>query len=98
MKPTGDIILITGANGRIGTALMKRLSERFDNVVGLQQDIRFLILLDCCIVNMKCFLVRRARFLTIDPYIGHLRFLPRSSHHRQSPAKSELLSHENTLR
>ena len=29
MKPTGDIVLITGANGRIGTALMKRLSERF---------------------------------------------------------------------
>ena len=30
MKPTADIVLITGANGSIGTALMKRLSERFD--------------------------------------------------------------------
>jgi nucleoside-diphosphate-sugar epimerase len=29
-----DIILITGSNGRIGTAVMKRLRERFDNVVG----------------------------------------------------------------
>ncbi|MHB8622875.1 MAG: SPW repeat domain-containing protein [Sulfuricaulis sp.] len=34
MKPNGDIVLITGANGRIGAALMRRLSERFDNVVG----------------------------------------------------------------
>ena len=37
MKPTGDIVLITGANGRIGTALMRRLSERFDNVVGFDR-------------------------------------------------------------
>ena len=29
-----DIILITGSNGRIGSAVMKRLRERFDNVVG----------------------------------------------------------------
>lgn len=34
MNPKGDIVLITGSNGRIGTALMKRLRERFDNVVG----------------------------------------------------------------
>jgi len=37
MKPTGDIVLITGANGRIGTALMRRLRERFDNVVGFDR-------------------------------------------------------------
>ncbi len=37
MKPTGDIVLITGANGRIGTTLMRRLSERFDNVVGFDR-------------------------------------------------------------
>lgn len=29
-----DIILITGSNGRIGNAVMKRLRERFDSVVG----------------------------------------------------------------
>lgn len=34
MKPKGDIVLITGSNGRIGTAVMQRLRERFDNVVG----------------------------------------------------------------
>ncbi len=34
MNPKGDIVLITGSNGRIGTAVMKRLRERFDNVVG----------------------------------------------------------------
>jgi nucleoside-diphosphate-sugar epimerase len=34
MSTRGDIILITGSNGRIGSAVMKRLSERFDNVVG----------------------------------------------------------------
>ena len=33
-KPKGDIILVTGSNGRIGTAVMRRLSEEFDNVVG----------------------------------------------------------------
>ena len=37
MKPASDIVLITGANGRIGTALMKRLRERFDNVVGFDR-------------------------------------------------------------
>lgn len=37
MRPIGDIVLITGANGRIGTALMRRLSERFDNVVGFDR-------------------------------------------------------------
>ena len=34
MTLKGDIVLITGSNGRIGTAVMKRLRERFDNVVG----------------------------------------------------------------
>jgi nucleoside-diphosphate-sugar epimerase len=37
MKPTGDIVLVTGSNGRIGTAVMRRLRERFDNVVGFDQ-------------------------------------------------------------
>ena len=36
-KPAGDIVLITGSNGRIGTAVMRRLRERFDNVVGFDQ-------------------------------------------------------------
>ena len=34
MNQKEDIVLITGSNGRIGTALMQRLRERFDNVVG----------------------------------------------------------------
>ena len=34
MSTRGDIVLITGSNGRIGSAVMKRLSARFDNVVG----------------------------------------------------------------
>ena len=38
MKPKGDIVLITGANGRIGTALMRWLSKRFDNVVGFDRN------------------------------------------------------------
>lgn len=38
MKPKGDIVLISGANGRIGTALMRRLSKRFDNVVGFDRN------------------------------------------------------------
>lgn len=37
MQPKGDIVLIIGANGRIGTALMRRLSKRFDNVVSFNQ-------------------------------------------------------------
>ena len=37
MKPTGDIVLVTGSNGRIGTAVMRRLRERFDNVVGFDR-------------------------------------------------------------
>jgi len=37
MEFKDSIILITGANGRIGTALMKRLRERFDNVVGFDR-------------------------------------------------------------
>lgn len=38
MNPKGDLVLITGSNGRIGTALMKRLREHFDNVVGFDQS------------------------------------------------------------
>ena len=34
MKPAGDIILITGSNRHIDTAVMHRLRQRFDNVVG----------------------------------------------------------------
>ena len=34
MKPKGDIVLITGSNGRIGTAVMRELSKTFTNVVG----------------------------------------------------------------
>ena len=34
MNPKGDIVLVTASNGRIGTAVMKRLRESFDNVVG----------------------------------------------------------------
>ena len=34
MRPDGDIILITGANGRIGTAVMRELRKTFSNVVG----------------------------------------------------------------
>lgn len=34
MKPAGDIILVTGSNGRIGTAVMRQLSKQFDNIVG----------------------------------------------------------------
>jgi len=37
MKPKGDIILITGANGRIGDAVMQCLRKRFDNVVGFDR-------------------------------------------------------------
>tara|TARA_R110001606_G_C15404705_1_gene654317 strand:- start:48322 stop:51324 length:3003 start_codon:yes stop_codon:yes gene_type:complete len=37
MKPKGDIVLITGANGRIGDAVMQRMRERFDNVVGFDR-------------------------------------------------------------
>jgi len=39
MKPQNAIILITGCNGRIGTAVMRRLSARFDNVVGLDRNV-----------------------------------------------------------
>jgi nucleoside-diphosphate-sugar epimerase len=35
MNPERKIMLITGSNGRIGTAVMKRLTGRFSNVVGL---------------------------------------------------------------
>lgn len=34
MNPKGDIILITGANGRIGTAVMRELRKTYTNVVG----------------------------------------------------------------
>ena len=38
MTPKGDIVPIIGSNGRSGTAVMQRLRERFDNVVGFDLD------------------------------------------------------------
>lgn len=38
MNFNDNIILITGSNGRIGTAVMQRLRERFDNVVGFDRQ------------------------------------------------------------
>lgn len=37
MSFNDHIILITGSNGRIGTAVMRKLRERLDNVVGLDR-------------------------------------------------------------
>ena len=37
MKFEDDIVLVTGSNGRIGDAVMRRLRRRFDNVVGLDR-------------------------------------------------------------
>lgn len=37
MKFNDNTILITGSNGHIGTAVMQRLRERFDNVVGFDR-------------------------------------------------------------
>lgn len=37
MKHQDDIVLVTGSNGRIGSAVMRRLRRRFDNVVGLDR-------------------------------------------------------------
>ena len=34
MKPEGDIVLITGSNGRIGSAVMRALRKTYTNVVG----------------------------------------------------------------
>lgn len=34
MRPEGDIILITGSNGRIGSAVMRELRKTYTNVVG----------------------------------------------------------------
>ena len=34
MNTKDDIVLVTGSNGRIGTALMQQLRKRFNNVVG----------------------------------------------------------------
>lgn len=38
MEFKDDIVLITGSNGRIGTAIMEQLSKRFDNVVGFDRN------------------------------------------------------------
>ncbi|MGE0625732.1 MAG: NAD-dependent epimerase/dehydratase family protein [Pseudomonadales bacterium] len=35
---SGDIVLVTGASGRIGTAVMHRLRQHFDNLVGFDRD------------------------------------------------------------
>lgn len=37
MKHQDDIVLVTGSNGRIGSAVMRRLRRRFDNVVDLDR-------------------------------------------------------------
>ncbi len=37
MKYQDDIVLVTGSNGRIGSAVMRRLRQSFDNVVGLDR-------------------------------------------------------------
>ena len=37
MKPKRNIVLITGSNGRIGDAVMQRLSGRFSDVVGFDR-------------------------------------------------------------
>ena len=34
MKPEGDIVLITGSNGRIGSAVMRAMRKTYTNVVG----------------------------------------------------------------
>jgi nucleoside-diphosphate-sugar epimerase len=36
-KHEDDIVLVTGSNGRIGDAVMRRLRQQFDNVVGLDR-------------------------------------------------------------
>ncbi len=38
MEFKDDIVLITGSNGRIGSAIMEQLSKRFDNVVGFDRN------------------------------------------------------------
>lgn len=38
MKPKKNIILITGCNGRIGSAVMRRLAGRFSDVVGFDRN------------------------------------------------------------
>ena len=38
MVAKAEIILITGCNGRIGSAVMRRFRETFDNVVGLDRN------------------------------------------------------------
>ncbi len=37
MKPERKIVLVTGANGRIGSAVMQRLSGRFSDVIGFDR-------------------------------------------------------------
>ncbi|MBK5206160.1 MAG: NAD-dependent epimerase/dehydratase family protein [Polaromonas sp.] len=38
MKPKEAIVLITGSNGRIGSAVIERLNARFNNIVGFDRD------------------------------------------------------------
>ncbi len=38
MKPKRNIVLITGCNGRIGSAVMRRLTGRFSDVVGFDRN------------------------------------------------------------
>jgi len=47
MTTKGEIVLITGSNGRIGTAAMRRLRETFDNVVGFDLKAPTPVPVDC---------------------------------------------------
>jgi nucleoside-diphosphate-sugar epimerase len=37
MNPKREFVLVTGANGRIGTAMIQRLTGRFSDVVGFDR-------------------------------------------------------------
>ena len=66
------------------SARTKRASLRhFYKVVGFQQVVRFFIILDRALIDSDYFLLHRARFLAVYPYVRHLRFFSSSAHHRQ---------------
>ena len=37
MQPERGVVIVTGSNGRIGDAVMRRLAGRFDNIVGFDR-------------------------------------------------------------
>ena len=47
MKPEKNIVLVTGASGRIGSAVMRRLTGRFSDVVGIDRKAPALPPPDC---------------------------------------------------